>query len=155
MATRAGLDASHASKSITAWREKKPSYKGKLNRICRGMFSLRLILLGLCAFSTVLQSIFSLSLGVLVTDLSVGAPPAVEAPPWVFRFPEEALVVWTWRARGVKLMRRFVTRQRFGAKSTGRINTLHSNSKEKTITPSLRNRKNNYKENLKGKTIFP
>ena len=40
-------------------------------------------MLGLCAFSTVQQSIFSLSfLGVLVTDLSVGAPPAAEAPPW-------------------------------------------------------------------------
>ena len=26
------------SKSITAWREKKPSYKGNLNRICRGTF---------------------------------------------------------------------------------------------------------------------
>jgi len=24
--------------SITVWREKKPSYKGKLNRICRGTF---------------------------------------------------------------------------------------------------------------------
>ena len=23
-------------KSITAWREKKPSYKGNLNRVCRG-----------------------------------------------------------------------------------------------------------------------
>ena len=66
MATRAGLDASHAPKSITAWREKKPSYKGKLNRICRGTFSLRLILLGLCAFSTVLQSIFSLSFWVFL-----------------------------------------------------------------------------------------
>jgi len=80
MATHAGLDASHASKSITAWREKKPSYKGNLNRICRGTFFIQLILLGLCAFSTVLQSIFSLSfLGVLVTDLSVGAPPAAKA----------------------------------------------------------------------------
>jgi len=38
MVTRVGLDASHASKSITAWREKKPSYKGKLNRICRATF---------------------------------------------------------------------------------------------------------------------
>ena len=92
MVTRARLDASHASKSITAWREKKPSYKGKLNRICRGTFSLRLILLGLCAFSTVLQSIFSLSfLGVLVTDLSVGAPPAAEAPSCVFQVLREAI----------------------------------------------------------------
>jgi len=24
--------------SVIAWREKKPSYKGKLNRICRGTF---------------------------------------------------------------------------------------------------------------------
>ena len=46
----AGLDASHASKSITAWREKKPSYKGKLNRICRGTFFITTNLLGLCAF---------------------------------------------------------------------------------------------------------
>ena len=95
MATRAGLDASHASESITAWREKKPSYKGKLNRICRGTFSLRLILLGLCAFSTVLQSIFSLSFGCFVTDLSVRAPPAAEAPPCVFRFSERFSVVRT------------------------------------------------------------
>ena len=74
---RAGLDASHASKSITAWREKKPSYKGKLSRICRGTFSLRLILLGLCVFQYDPTEHISLSfLGVLVTDLSVGAPPA-------------------------------------------------------------------------------
>jgi len=95
MATRAGLDVSHASKSITAWREKKPSYKGKLNRICKGTFFITAHLLRLCAFSTVLQSIFSLSfLGVLVTDLSVGAPPAAEAPPCVFRFSERLSVVW-------------------------------------------------------------
>ena len=92
MPTRAGLDASHASKSITAWREKKPSYKGNLNIICRGTFFIRLILLWLCAFSTVLQSIFSLGfLGVLVTDLSVGAPPAAEAPLCVFQVFREAI----------------------------------------------------------------
>ena len=63
-----------------------------LNRICRGTFFIRLILLGLCAFSTVLQSIFSLSfLGVLVTDLSVGAPPAAEAPLCVFQVLREAI----------------------------------------------------------------
>ena len=92
MATRAGLDASHAPKSITTWREKKPSYKGNLNRICRGTFFIRLILLELCAFSTVLQSIFSLSfLGVLVTDLSVEALPAAEAPLCVFQVLREAI----------------------------------------------------------------
>jgi len=92
MATRARLDASHASKSITAWREKKPSYKGNLNRICRGTFFLRLILLRLCAFSTVIQSIFSLSFsGVLVTDLSVGAPPAAVAPLCVLQVLREAI----------------------------------------------------------------
>ena len=43
-------------------------------------------------FSTVLQSIFSLSfLGVLVTDLSVGAPPAAKAPPCVFQVLREAI----------------------------------------------------------------
>jgi len=48
-------------------------------------------------FSTVLQSIvFSQFLGVLVTDLSVGAPPAAEAPPCVFQVLREA-------ARGVDL----------------------------------------------------
>ena len=29
---------------------------------------------------------------------------------------------WTWRARGAKLVRKIVTRQRSCAKSTGRIN---------------------------------
>ena len=53
MMTRVGLGAtSHPSpdddtcmvgceprvQSVTAWREKKPRYKGKLNRICRGTF---------------------------------------------------------------------------------------------------------------------
>ena len=43
-------------------------------------------------FSTVLQSIFSLSfLGALVTDLSVGEPPAAEAPPCVFQVLREAI----------------------------------------------------------------
>ena len=46
----------------------------------------------MCAFSTVQQSIFSLSfLGVLVIDLSVGAPPAAEAPPCVFQVLREAI----------------------------------------------------------------
>ena len=108
--------------SVTAWREKKPSYKGKLNRICRGTFSLRLIILGWVHFSTVLQSIvFSQFLGVLVTDLSVGAPPAAEAPHCVFRFSVRLSVVWTWRACGVKLVRKIVTRQCSCARSTGRI----------------------------------
>jgi len=107
MATRAGLDASHASKSITAWRKEKPSYKGNLHRICRGTFSLRLILLGLCAFSTVLQSIFSLSfLGVLVTDLSVGVPPAAVAPLCIFQVLREAVcgvdLEGTWCQAGEK-----------------------------------------------------
>jgi len=92
MVTRAGLDASHASKTITAWREKKPSFKGKLNRICRGTFLLRLILLGLCAFQYGPTEHISLSfLGVLVTDLSVGAPPAAEAPLCVFQVLREAI----------------------------------------------------------------
>ena len=43
-------------------------------------------------FSTVLQSIvFSQFLGVLVTDLSVGAPPAAEAPLCVFQVLREAI----------------------------------------------------------------
>ena len=43
-------------------------------------------------FSTVLQSIvFSQFLGVLVTDLSVGAPLAAEAPPCVFQVLREAI----------------------------------------------------------------
>ena len=96
-------------------------YKGKLNKICRGTFSLRLIALGWAHFSTVLQSIvFSQFLGVLITDSSVGAPPAAEAPPCVFRFSERLSVVWTWRARGVKLVRKIVTRQHSCARSTGR-----------------------------------
>ena len=37
-----------------------------------------------------------------------------------FRFPERLSVVWTRRARGVKLVEKFVTRQRSSAKSTGR-----------------------------------
>ena len=35
--------------SVTAWREKKPSYKGKLNRICRGTFFITAHCLGLSA----------------------------------------------------------------------------------------------------------
>ena len=43
-------------------------------------------------FSTVLQSIvFSQFLSVLVTDLSIGAPPAAEAPPYVFQVLREAI----------------------------------------------------------------
>ena len=43
-------------------------------------------------FSTVLQSIiFSQFLSVRVTDLSVGAPPAAEAPPCVFQVLREAI----------------------------------------------------------------
>jgi len=43
-------------------------------------------------FSTVLQSIFfSQFWGVLVTDLSVGAPPAAEAPPCAFQVLREAI----------------------------------------------------------------
>jgi len=43
-------------------------------------------------YSTVPQSIvFSQFLGVLVTDLSVGAPPAAKAPPCVFQVLREAL----------------------------------------------------------------
>jgi len=43
-------------------------------------------------FSTALQSIvFSQFLGVLVTDLSVGAPPTAEAPPCVFQVLKEAI----------------------------------------------------------------
>jgi len=38
-----------------------------------------------------------------------------------FRFSERLSVEWTWRARGVKLVRKIVTRQRSCAKSTGRI----------------------------------
>ena len=46
----------------------------------------------MCAFSTVLQSIFSISfLGALVTDLSVGAPPVAEAPLCVFQVLREAI----------------------------------------------------------------
>ena len=113
--------------SITAWREKKPSYKGKLKRICIGTFSLRLIVLGWVHFSTVLQSIvFSQFFGVLVTDLSVRAPPAAEAPYSVFRFSERLSVVRTWRACGVKLARKIVKRQRSCARSTGRFKDLSS-----------------------------
>jgi len=43
-------------------------------------------------------------LGVLVTDLSVRAPPAAEAPPCVFRFSEEAFcgvdLKGTWSQAG-------------------------------------------------------
>ena len=61
------------------------------------------LFLGWVHFSMVLQSIvFSQFLGVLVTDLSVGAPPAAEAPSYVFRFSKRQYVVWTWRARGAK-----------------------------------------------------
>ena len=86
MVTRAGLDASHASKSIMACRERKPSYKGKLNRICRGTFfitadSARVV----CLEYGPTEHIFSQFLGVLVTDLSVGAPLAAEVPPCVFQ----------------------------------------------------------------------
>ena len=43
-------------------------------------------------YSTVLQNIFSLSfLGVLVTDLSVRAPPTAEAPLCVFQVLREAI----------------------------------------------------------------
>ena len=74
MATRAGLDASHASKSITVWREKEPSYKGNLNRICRGTFFImadtaRVV----CLQYGPTELILSYFLGVLVTDLSVGS----------------------------------------------------------------------------------
>ena len=73
-------------------------------------------------FSTVLQSIFSLSfLGVLVTDLSVRVPPAAEAPPCVFQVLREAICGVDLESTRVKLVKRFVTRQRSGAKSTGRI----------------------------------
>ena len=58
-------------------------------------------------------------MGVRVTDLSVGAPPAAEAPPCVFQVLREAFVVWTRRKRGVKLVRKIVTRQRSCARSTG------------------------------------
>jgi len=39
-----------------------------------------------------------------------------------FRFSERLSVEWTWRARGVKPVRKIVTRQRSCAESTGRIN---------------------------------
>ena len=53
--------------------------------------------------STVLQHlVFSQFLGVPVTDLSVGEPPAAEAPYCVFRFSERQSVAWTWSAHGVK-----------------------------------------------------
>ena len=43
-------------------------------------------------FSTVLQSIvFSHFLGVLVTDLSIGVPPATEAPSCVFQVLRETI----------------------------------------------------------------
>ena len=56
-------------------------------------------------FSTALQSIFfSHFLGVLVTDLSVGAPPAAEAPPCVFQVLREAIcgvdLMGTWCQAG-------------------------------------------------------
>jgi len=38
-----------------------------------------------------------------------------------FRFSKRLSVERTWRARGVKLVRKIVTRQRSYAKSTGRI----------------------------------
>jgi len=37
-------------------------------------------------------------------------------------------VEWTWRARGVKLVRKFVTRQRSCSKSTGRISSSEVSS---------------------------
>ena len=42
-----------------------------------------------------------------------------------FRFSERLSVVRTWRARGVKLVRKIVTRQCSCAKSTGRINNIY------------------------------
>ena len=72
MVTRAGLDASHASKNISAWREKKPSYKGKLNRICRGTLFITAHSVRVVRFQYGPTEHISLSfLGVLVTDLSV------------------------------------------------------------------------------------
>ena len=69
------------------------------------------------------RAYFSLSfLGVLVTDLSVGAPPAAEAHCVFFRFSERLSAVWAWRTRGDKLVGKTVTRQRSCAESTGRIN---------------------------------
>ena len=92
MATRAGLDVSHASKSITAWREKKPSYKGNLNRICRGTFFITAHFARVVCFSVRSYRAYFLSiLGVLVTHLSVGAPPAAEAPLCVFQVLREAI----------------------------------------------------------------
>jgi len=91
MVTRARLDASHASKSITAWREKKPSYKGKLNRIFRGTFFITAHSARVVCFQYDPTEHISLSfLGVLVTDLSVGAPPAAEAPLCAFQVLREA-----------------------------------------------------------------
>ena len=94
MATRARLDASHASKSITAWREKKPSYKGNLNRICRGTFFIttdtaRVVCLQYGPTKHIFLLVFFL--GVLVTDLSVGAPPVAEASLCVFQVLREAI----------------------------------------------------------------
>ena len=92
MATRAGLDASHVSKSITAWREKKPSYKGNLNRICRGTsFITADTARVVCLQYGLTEHILSKFLGVLVTDLSVGAPPTAEAPLCVFQVLREAI----------------------------------------------------------------
>jgi len=51
-------------------------------------------------------------------------PLAAEAPLCVFQVLREAICVRIWRARGVKLVRKIVTRQRSCAKSTGRISKL-------------------------------
>jgi len=53
MATRAGLDASHASKSVTAWREKNLAIKVNLTEFAEVRFSLRLIARVVCTFDVI------------------------------------------------------------------------------------------------------
>jgi len=104
MMTRAGLDARHASKAERPRERRNLVIKVTLTEFAEVRFHYG-SLLGLCAFSTVLQSIvFSKFLGVLVPDLRVGAPPAAEAPPSAFQVLREAFcggdLKGTWSQAG-------------------------------------------------------
>ena len=93
--------------SITAWREKKPSYKGKLNRICRGTFFITAHCLGCVHFSTVLQSIFFSEFWVFVSLTWASERHRPQRRHRVFcRFWERLLwcggeghVAWSWWGR--------------------------------------------------------
>ena len=108
--------------SVTAWREKSLAIKVNLTEFVEVRFSLRLIARVVCTlvrfYRVYFLSVFGCSCHWLERRSATGRRGTILC----FQVLRETLsVVWTWKARGVKLVRRFLTRQRSCARSTGRI----------------------------------